>query len=106
MSVVYVGLDLGSSSFHQVAITSAGTATVNRSFSTSELNLKKAFADCSAAMCLRPTRRAAPQPANLPSMVDFMPKDMKPLEVIVHLLPAAKGCLLFEPPVLTTREFI
>jgi transposase len=45
MSIVYVGLDLGSSSFHQVAITSAGSATVNRSFSTSELNLRKAFAD-------------------------------------------------------------
>ncbi len=45
MSIVYVGLDLGSSSFHQVAISSDGAVTVNRSFSTSELNLKKAFAD-------------------------------------------------------------
>ncbi len=45
MSIVYVGLDLGSSSFHQVAISSTGAVTVNRSFSTSELNLKKAFAD-------------------------------------------------------------
>ena len=45
MSIVYVGLDLGSSSFHQVAITNAGKATVNRGFSTSELNLRKAFAD-------------------------------------------------------------
>ena len=45
MSIVYVGLDLGSSSFHQVTITSDGSVTINRSFSTSELNLKKAFAD-------------------------------------------------------------
>jgi Transposase len=45
MSVVYVGLDLGSSSFHQVAISSTGAVTVNRSFSTSEANLRKAFAD-------------------------------------------------------------
>ena len=45
MSIVYVGLDLGSSSFHQVAITVTGSVTVNRSFSTSELNLRKAFAD-------------------------------------------------------------
>ncbi len=45
MSIVYVGLDLGSSSFHQVAISSDGSASVNRSFSTSELNLRKAFAD-------------------------------------------------------------
>ncbi len=45
MSIVYVGLDLGSSSFHQVASSSAGAVTVNRSFSTSEANLRKAFAD-------------------------------------------------------------
>jgi hypothetical protein len=45
MSIVYVGLDLGSSSFHQVAISSDGTVMVNRSFSTSELNLRKAFSD-------------------------------------------------------------
>ena len=45
MSIVYVGLDLGSSYFHQVAVTEAGQTTVNRSFPTSELNLRKAFAD-------------------------------------------------------------
>lgn len=45
MSIVYVGLDLGSSSFHQVAISSAGAVTVNRSFSTSEANLRKAMTD-------------------------------------------------------------
>ena len=48
MSIVYVGLDLGSSSFHQVAMTSAGAVTVNRSFSTSELNLRRAFGDLRA----------------------------------------------------------
>ena len=45
MSIVYVGLDLGSSTFHQVAISNDGSVTINRSFSTSELNLRKAFAD-------------------------------------------------------------
>ena len=45
MCIVYVGLDLGSSSFHQVVITNDGRATVNRSFSTSEVSLRKAFAD-------------------------------------------------------------
>ncbi|MGH9871267.1 MAG: IS110 family transposase [Pyrinomonadaceae bacterium] len=45
MSIVYVGLDLGSSSFHQVVISSVGAVTVNRSLSTSEANLRKAFAD-------------------------------------------------------------
>ena len=45
MSISYVGLDLGSSVFHQVAIKSTGSVTVNRDFSTSELNLRKAFAD-------------------------------------------------------------
>ncbi|MEO8531331.1 MAG: hypothetical protein ABI459_08905, partial [Deltaproteobacteria bacterium] len=34
MSIVYVGLDLGSSAFHQVAISSDGTVTVNRNFTT------------------------------------------------------------------------
>ena len=38
-------------------------------------------------------------------MVEFMPNDMKPLEVIVHPLPAPKGRLLFEPLVLTLAEF-
>ncbi len=45
MSVVYVGLDLGSSSFHQVAISSAGAVIVNRNFTTSEANLRKAVTD-------------------------------------------------------------
>ncbi|MFN2513682.1 MAG: hypothetical protein ABR568_19965 [Pyrinomonadaceae bacterium] len=45
MSTVYVGLDLGSSAFHQVAIGSDGSVTVNRNFTTSEANLRKAFAD-------------------------------------------------------------
>ena len=45
MPIVYVGLDLGSSTFHQVAINLDGSVTVNRSFPTSELNLRKAFAD-------------------------------------------------------------
>ncbi len=45
MSIVYVGLDLGSSYFHQVAISCDGAVRVNRSFSTSEANLRKAFAD-------------------------------------------------------------
>ena len=45
MNTYYVGLDLGSSVFHQVAIKSTGSVTVNRDFRTSELNLRKAFAD-------------------------------------------------------------
>jgi transposase len=45
MCIVYVGLDLGSSSFQQVAISNDGAVIVNRSFSTSELNLRKAFSD-------------------------------------------------------------
>jgi hypothetical protein len=45
MSIVYVGLDLGSSSFHEVAISAAGSLLVNRSFSTSELNLRRACSD-------------------------------------------------------------
>jgi len=45
MCIVYVGLDLGSSSFHQVAINSDGSVVVNRSISTSEMNLRKAFSD-------------------------------------------------------------
>ncbi len=45
MSIVYVGLDLGSSAFHQVAISGAGAVTVNRNFTTSEANLRKAVAD-------------------------------------------------------------
>ncbi len=38
-------------------------------------------------------------------MVEFMPKDVKPLEVIVHLLPAPKGRLLLEPLVIALAEF-
>jgi hypothetical protein len=45
MSIVYVGLDLGSSNFQQVAIKSDGSVRVNRSFTTSEANLVKAFSD-------------------------------------------------------------
>jgi transposase len=45
MSLVYVGLDLGSSSFHQVAISGDGSLIMNRSFSTNEMNLRKAFSD-------------------------------------------------------------
>ncbi len=36
MEIVYVGLDLGSSSFQQVAIKTDGSIKVNRSFTTSE----------------------------------------------------------------------
>jgi len=45
MSIVYVGLDLGSSAFQQVAIKTDGSIKVNRSFTTSEANLRAAFAD-------------------------------------------------------------
>jgi transposase len=45
MNPVYVGLDLGSSSFQQVALNHAGVSRVNRDFSTSEANLVKAFSD-------------------------------------------------------------
>jgi transposase len=45
MEIVYVGLDLGSSGFQQVAIKADGSITVNRSFTTSEANLRAAFAD-------------------------------------------------------------
>ena len=45
METVYVGLDLGSSSFQQVAIRADGSMMVNRSFTTSEANLSKAFSD-------------------------------------------------------------
>jgi len=44
MDKVYVGLDLGSSSFHQTTINHEGAITVNRSFPTSEANLRAAFA--------------------------------------------------------------
>ena len=45
MNIVYVGVDLGSSNFHQVAVNQAGVSKVNRDFATSEANLIKAFAD-------------------------------------------------------------
>jgi transposase len=45
METVYVGLDLGSSGFQQVAIKTDGSIKVNRSFTTSEANLRAAFAD-------------------------------------------------------------
>jgi len=45
MSVSYVGVDLGSSKFHQVALNHSGAHTLNREFTTSEANLIKAFAD-------------------------------------------------------------
>jgi hypothetical protein len=45
MEIVYVGLDLGSSSFQQVAMKVDGSVRVNRSFTTSETNLRAAFAD-------------------------------------------------------------
>src|SRR2546428_13358416 len=45
MSIVYVGLDLGSSNFQQVALNHDGVSRVNRDFRTSEANLGAAFAD-------------------------------------------------------------
>src|SRR5260370_993415 len=45
MSISYVGVDLGSSKFHQVAINHAGVSTRNREFITSEATLIKAFSD-------------------------------------------------------------
>ena len=45
MSISYVGVDLGSSKFHQVAINQGGASTHNREFTTSEANLIKAFSD-------------------------------------------------------------
>jgi transposase len=45
METVYVGLDMGSSGFQQVAIKTDGSIRVNRSFTTSEANLRAAFAD-------------------------------------------------------------
>lgn len=43
MSISYVGVDLGSSNFHQVAISEGGVITLNRELATSEANLVKAF---------------------------------------------------------------
>ena len=42
---------------------------------------------------------------NLSSMVEFMTKDVKPLEVIVHFFPASKGRLFLKPPVIASAEF-
>jgi hypothetical protein len=44
MNKVYVGLDLGSSSFQQAALNQEGAKIMNRSFPTSEANLRSAFA--------------------------------------------------------------
>jgi transposase len=44
MDKVYVGLDLGSSSFQQAALNQEGAKIINRSFPTSEANLRSAFA--------------------------------------------------------------
>jgi len=44
MDKVYVGLDLGSSSFQQGALNQEGAKIMNRSFPTSEANLRSAFA--------------------------------------------------------------
>jgi len=45
METVYVGVDLGSSHFHQVAMNHGGVTRRNRELPTSESNLIKAFAD-------------------------------------------------------------
>jgi hypothetical protein len=43
MSIVYVGLNLGSSNFQQVALNHDRMSRLNRDFITSEANLVKAF---------------------------------------------------------------
>ena len=43
MNKVYVGLDLGSSTFQQAAINQDGVVIMNRSYPTSEANLRSAF---------------------------------------------------------------
>ncbi len=45
MNKVYVGLDLGSSSFQQAAINQDGLVLMNRSYPTSEAKLRSAFAN-------------------------------------------------------------
>src|SRR5262245_61968580 len=45
MNISYVGVDLGSSNFHQVALNHAGVNFSNREFATSAANLVKAFSD-------------------------------------------------------------
>ena len=44
MDKVYVGLDMGSSSFQQAVLNQEGVVIVNRSYPTSEANLRAAFA--------------------------------------------------------------
>ena len=45
MDKVYVGLDMGSSSFQQATINHEGAQMMNRSFPTSAAHLRNAFAD-------------------------------------------------------------
>jgi hypothetical protein len=45
MKRVYVGLDLGSSNFQQLAMNGRGAIIRNRDFQTSEANLIKAFSE-------------------------------------------------------------
>lgn len=45
MDKVYVGLDMGSSAFQQAALNHQGAKIMNRSFPTSEANLRQAFAN-------------------------------------------------------------
>jgi len=45
MDKVYVGLDLGSSTFQQAALNHEGVVIMNRSYPTSEANLRSAFAN-------------------------------------------------------------
>jgi len=45
MKKVYVGLDLGSSSFQQAALNQEGAIIMKRTFPTSEVNLRSAFAN-------------------------------------------------------------
>ena len=45
MNIVYVGVDLGSSHFHQLAMNQSGMIMMNRELPTSESNLIKAFSD-------------------------------------------------------------
>src|SRR3977135_1759056 len=45
MHKVYVGVDLGSSSFQQATLNQEGVTIMNRSYPTSEANLRSAFAN-------------------------------------------------------------
>lgn len=45
MAIVYVGLDLGSSSFQQATVKADGSIGLNRIFGMSEVNLRKAFSE-------------------------------------------------------------